>query len=86
MTEEYNIDALYKYRDFSGDNSKYVERIFTHNEVYFSKPIDFNDPFDCRPKISLEANKNEIRAYIKNRYQPFEGSTHVYGLNISNCS
>ncbi len=61
MNEEYDVDVLYKYRDISGKNAKYVERIFTHGEVYLSKPLDFNDPFDCRPKFSLKANEDQIK-------------------------
>ena len=34
---------LYKYRDWS---KKLHRRLITHNEIYFSKPSSFNDPFD----------------------------------------
>lgn len=68
MTEEYDVDVLYKYRDISNANYRYVERIFTHNELYFSKPLDFNDPFDCQPRFSLEASTKEKRDYLKDRF------------------
>jgi hypothetical protein len=71
MNEEHNVDVLYKYRDLSGKDVKYVERIFTHNEVYFSKPLNFNDPFDCRPKFSLKANEDQIKIYLEDRLPKF---------------
>jgi hypothetical protein len=37
-------DILYKYRDW---NDKYHKRLLTHNEIYFSAPSQFNDPFDA---------------------------------------
>jgi hypothetical protein len=59
---------LYKYFSFNelkeGDKYYVVgrttyreERIFTHNEIYFSSPKKFNDPYDCRlPIMSFEAS------------------------------
>ena len=54
---------LYKFRSIvknSSDHAKpdqnkihYVERIFTHNELYFPSPIDLNDPLECRPLVTL---------------------------------
>ena len=68
MSDQRDVDILYKYRDLREDNIKYVERIFTHQELYFSKPLDFNDPFDCQPKFSLDATKKEIEHYLVDRY------------------
>lgn len=36
--------TLFKYRQFNN----YTESIFTDNALWFSKPADFNDPFDCK--------------------------------------
>jgi len=63
-----NVNRLYKYRDLYQDRLKYVERIFTHQEVYFSRPLDFNDPFDCLPKFTLEASEDELKSYIVDRF------------------
>lgn len=35
--------TLYKYRDWSNKNHR---RLISHQEIYFPKPSDFNDPFD----------------------------------------
>ncbi len=37
--------TIYKYQDWNND---YNKRTLTHNEIYFAKPSQFNDPFDCR--------------------------------------
>ena len=69
MTE----DILYKYRSLSGENKGRVERIFTHNELYFPSPLQFNDPFDCRVDLSLEGTKEEWVQYINGlikKYRP----------------
>jgi len=36
-------ETLYKYRDWS---NKYHRKLITKQEIYFSKPSEFNDPFD----------------------------------------
>ena len=40
-------------------NSKGLDRIFTHNELYFASPKDFNDPFDCAPPIKFTDSTDE---------------------------
>lgn len=55
------IDRLYHYQSF--DKPERLARIFTDGTLYFSRPRDFNDPWDCRPfynKSSLDdANEYE---------------------------
>ena len=45
---------LYKYYSFN----KYTERIIVHNEIYFAKPLEFNDPFDSKPALDFQELKN----------------------------
>jgi hypothetical protein len=45
------------YRYFS--KAKYAECILRHNELYFRNPDTFNDPFDCKPLLTLERDFNE---------------------------
>jgi len=33
-----------------------------------TKPADFNDPFDCLPKFTLEATEHEIKNYLVDRF------------------
>ncbi|MCK4783807.1 MAG: DUF2971 domain-containing protein, partial [Desulfobacteraceae bacterium] len=58
------LDALYKYGKFD----KHTEKLFTHNEIYFSSPDEFNDPFDSKPRIICEGNKQQIENYLCELY------------------
>jgi len=42
---------LYKYRSF---NSRGLKEIFSKNEIFFSSPKNFNDPFDCKPNFYID--------------------------------
>lgn len=64
-----DIHHLYKYRSLAGPASTFVERIFTHNELYFPKPSEFNDPFDCSPTASLEATDEQFAEYLDGLYK-----------------
>jgi len=55
-------DCLFKYRTLD----KYSKRILTHNEIYFTCPFDFNDPFDCQLPVSWEASEDFLRQQITN--------------------
>lgn len=48
MTTE-NPTVLYKYKDLTRDGIKHVEDMLRDNQLWFSSPTDFNDPFDSRP-------------------------------------
>jgi len=53
--DKYYVEGKPTYRE---------ERIFTHNEIYFSSPKNFNDPYDCRlPTMSFEASDSEWLNY-----------------------
>ena len=51
---------LFKYRSLSDENARTrAERIFTHNELYFAAPREFNDPFESRFRLSLDGTREE---------------------------
>lgn len=56
---------LYKYYTFN----KYTERIFTHNEIYFPAPKEFNDPFDSKVRLSYEGTKKKWKEYLLQVYE-----------------
>lgn len=56
MKTQTNPNKFYKYRSMQGDAIRWVERIVLQNELYFSRALDFNDPFDMRPTLSFEAS------------------------------
>ncbi len=55
---------LYKYRSLDGINKQRAERIFTHSELYFPTPLQFNDPFDCGINLSFEGTREEWCSYV----------------------
>lgn len=55
-----NIPAkLYKYG--SNNNLQYLREVLLDNKIYCSSPFDFNDPFDCRPKLIVGKTQKELR-------------------------
>jgi hypothetical protein len=71
---------IYKFRSIPKDSSDptkpdpnkfhYIERIFTHNELYFPSPLELNDPLECRPlfvvgDLSDEKYKNKYVSYVR---------------------
>ena len=69
------MEYLYRYLRFRRVGNrledwqdKRLERIFTHNELYFSSPIGFNDPFDCRMDFTFEgSDDNDYRKLIEGK-------------------
>lgn len=56
---------LYRYRSI---NSQNLSRIFTHCELYFAAPREFNDPFDCNPPFSINKYcKNDLREHFEKK-------------------
>lgn len=53
---------VYKYRNWIDNNHKDV---LLKNQLYFSSPKDFNDPFDCTitPNLSLLDSEEKVRQY-----------------------
>ena len=48
---------LFKYR---ADNS-FTEKIISDNELYFSNPRIFNDPYDCNTLINTTTSLDDIK-------------------------
>ncbi len=51
---------IFKYRS---DNDK-TERIITDNELWFSNPLLFNDPYDCNTPINTTTSLSDIKAWL----------------------
>lgn len=52
---------LYKYYALN----KWTQRIFENNEIYFSSPESFNDPFDSKVTFSYEASRTDRKRFLK---------------------
>ena len=74
-----DVEHFYKYKfidDSDDERLDHSRRIFTDNELYFSKVSAFNDPFDCRFQLALGMSKKERIAYSKRMIKK-----HELGLN-----
>jgi len=45
------VGHLYHYQPYKTD---WLRRTVLHDQIYFSNPKDFNDPWDCRPRYNEE--------------------------------
>jgi hypothetical protein len=43
-----------------------LKDMIVHQKVYFSKPSQFNDPFDCHPRISVGYSDSRFQRWIDN--------------------
>ena len=75
-------DVLYKYCAFN----EYTENIFTHNEIYFAKPKEFNDPFDSRVGLSYDGTEEQWKNFLEGWYRKNEPNLlpeqRCYKVNI----
>lgn len=59
---------LYKYRNISDSKCfEYTLDSLKNNYLYFSRPSELNDPFDCRMKVDFKATDEEYKAFIDNK-------------------
>ena len=52
--------TLYKYKDLSGEGIGHVEDMLRNNRLWYSSPLNFNDPFDCRCVFDIGNTREEI--------------------------
>lgn len=57
---------LYKYQPF---NEVFARDLLLDNKLWFASPLDFNDPFDCRPVIDLCGSPQELLFWSARHYQ-----------------
>lgn len=55
---------LYKYRSLAGSSAEFSKSILAKSKVYFAKPDELNDPYDCRPHNTLESSAAERKAFV----------------------
>lgn len=78
---------LYKYKSFAfTKNFEYAIDSIKNKYLYFSRPSELNDPFDCQIQIELESDKTEFESWrnrnldripINNRLLTFEGKNQT---------
>lgn len=60
---------LFKYRSLDKASAEFTLKILSAQEAYFSTPDSFNDPFEFRPRLSLESTKEEFASYLDGLYK-----------------
>ncbi|MDY3130773.1 MAG: DUF2971 domain-containing protein [Treponema sp.] len=59
---------LYKYKGLESDNGKhYALESLKDKYLYFSRPSELNDPFDCNIQVSFDASDKEYLQWIKEK-------------------
>ena len=71
MTQALGTNILYKYR---ADND-YTREIIKNHTLWFSRPKEFNDPFDCF-SILAPSTDNDKYEWLKDQ-KPFRNSSHT---------
>lgn len=56
---------FFKYRSLDGDAKKRTRQTIMDSAIWFSKPGDFNDLFDCSPSYSIEGPTSAFKEYMK---------------------
>lgn len=65
LARDSGVTRLYKYRSLTSKNREWTYRIFTHNELKFSAPSEFNDPFEARPQVILSGSTPQLKKFIQ---------------------
>jgi len=60
---------FYKYRSLDKSSKDFTKKSIIESEMFFPSPNVFNDPFDCKPKISCEATVTEFKLYLESFYE-----------------
>ena len=59
-------DNLYHYQPLrSPEMMNWLRQTILHNQIYFSSPASFNDPFDCTVSPSFDGTSEQKRSYIE---------------------
>ncbi len=56
---------FYKYRSLSGQSFDFTKKIVLDSELYWSSPLDFNDPFDSSPTHRVIGNRRKQISFYR---------------------
>ncbi len=57
----YSVEYLYRYKTCGSGE---IEKIFIEHKIRFPNPLNFNDPFDCKPKVIFKGTHKEKREFL----------------------
>lgn len=67
---------LFKYRTISPT----FDNILINDELWFSKPVGFNDPFDCQITIDNNNSQAEIEDFVRENLSPRPPQNAISGM------
>lgn len=59
---------LYRYQPYSGDYINYLSDLVLHNKIYYSSPLLFNDPFDCK-LYGIKFSEESVIQFMRKRLE-----------------
>ncbi|MEO7221548.1 MAG: DUF2971 domain-containing protein, partial [Devosia sp.] len=65
MTDE--LQHLFKFRELQGQSLQRTRSIIEDSKLYFARPTEFNDPFDCLPRVSVESYPADRMRWFRDR-------------------
>ncbi|QGS30202.1 DUF2971 domain-containing protein [Cupriavidus metallidurans] len=51
--------VLYKFMSINGERWTWFQNLIRLGQIYLSSPLDFNDPFDCLPRLDIPSNQDK---------------------------
>ena len=57
---------LYRYQPYSANYIQYVNDLIINNKIYYSNPLLFNDPFDCK-LYGIRFSEESIERFMRER-------------------
>ena len=60
--EQAGVESLFRFSNFDEEKMSRISTLFIDLKLYHSLPVDFNDPFECKPHFNWPKAPDKIRA------------------------
>lgn len=64
---------LYRYISMDGGKAEWAADLLVQNRLYLSSPLEFNDPFDCLPVITVPSEEEVLSGVLDRMRSRVEG-------------
>ena len=59
---------LYRYQPYVGEYVEFVNDLILNNRIYYSNPLQFNDPFDCK-MYGIKFSEERVERFMRERFE-----------------
>lgn len=59
---------LYRYQPYAGEYVEFVNDLILNNRIYYSNPLQFNDPFDCK-MYGIKFSEESVERFMRERFE-----------------